>query len=89
MMYCLDSFREDIICNADDTSRYTGRVNQQVSAADPVSGIGQTRLCKDWSMLRQWANEHSACDKGVNMEDPDFLSVERYKFCPNGERFWP
>ncbi|MCJ1245558.1 hypothetical protein MMC30_002762 [Trapelia coarctata] len=88
LMHCLDLFREDIMCNADDTPRYTGRVNQQAGAEQPISGIGQTRMCKDWGKLRVWANEQSACYKGINLDDPGFLSVERFKFCSGGERIW-
>lgn len=89
VMHCLNAFREDIVCNADDTPRYTGRVNQQASAVDPISGTGQKRQCKDWRKLREWAIEHSACYKGVDFDDPGFHSIERYKFCPNGEKLWP
>ena len=77
------------MCNADDTPRYAGRLNQQASAKHPISGIGQVRLCKDWSTLRNWAIEHSACYRAVNVDDPDFPLIERYKFCPNGEKLWP
>jgi hypothetical protein len=86
--HCLNNFREDIVCNADDTPRYSGRVNQQASAKHPVSGIGQTRLCKDWGRLRQWAIDHTACYKAVNRGDPDFPPLDRYKFCPNGRKLW-
>ena len=77
------------MCNADDTPRYTGRLNQQASAKHPISGIGQTRKCKDWGKLHEWAIQHSACYKPINFDDPDFPLKERYKFCPNGEKMWP
>ena len=77
------------MCNADDTSRYTGRKNQQASARHPISGIGQMRKCRDWGELREWAMEHSACYKAINFDDPDFPPQERYKFCPNGGKLWP
>jgi len=77
------------MCNADDTPRYTGGVNQQASAEEPISGAGQMRLCKDWNKLREWATEHSACYKSINLDDPEFPSTERYKFCPDGEQVWP
>ena len=77
------------MCNADDTPRYTGRLNQQASAKRPTSGIGQFRMCRDWSKLEQWAVQHSACYKAINNSDAGFPPIERYKFCPNGERLWP
>ncbi len=89
LAHCLDILRDDIMCNADDTPRYTGRLNQQASAEHPVSGVGQTRLCRDWNLLEQWAHEHSACYKPINSSDAGFPVIERYKFCPNGERQWP
>ena len=76
------------MCDADDTPRYTGRVNQQASAEHPTSGVGQTRMCRDWGQLENWAVGHSACYKAINFTD-EFSPIERYKFCPNGERLWP
>ena len=76
------------MCDADDTPRYTGRVNQQASAEHPTSGARQTRMCRDWSYLVNWAVEHSACYKAINLSDVDFPPIERYKFCPNGEIPW-
>lgn len=87
--HCLNVLREDVMCNADDTPRYTGRRNQEAFAKHPSSGIGQARLCRDWGKLEQWAVEHSACYKAINTGDPEFPPIERYKFCPNGERLWP
>ena len=87
--HCLDVLRDDVMCNADDTPRYTGRLNQQKSVEHPTSGVGQTRLCRDWTQLEQWAGEHSACYRPINMGDAKFPPIERYKFCPNGEKLWP
>lgn len=87
--HCLDVLRGVIMCDADDTPRYTGRINQQAFAEHPTSGVGQTRMCRDWSQLEKWAVEHSACYKAFNFNDPEFPPIERYKFCPNGEKLWP
>ena len=87
--HCLNVLRDDIICNADDTPRYTGRLNQQASADHPTSGVGQTRLCRNWEHLERWAQEHSACYKPINMSDANFPPIERYKYCPNGKKLWP
>ena len=57
------------MCEADDTPRYTGRVNQQASAEHPTSGVRQTRMCRDWSQLERWAVAHSGCYKAINFSD--------------------
>lgn len=47
---CLNQF---IICHADNTPLYT--------TGDHTSGDGQLHMCNDWSALRDYATEHSAC----------------------------
>ena len=54
--HCLDALRMEVLCNADDTPRYTG-MNQENKA----SGTGQSRMCRDWSQLESWATTNSAC----------------------------
>ena len=87
--HCLDALRDDVICNADDIPRYTGRRNEQASVERPISGIGQARMCKDWSKLKDWAVKHTACYKNIHSHDWDFPPAERYKFCPDGQTLWP
>ena len=87
--HCLNTLREEVMCNADDTPRYTGRVNEQASAEHATSGIGQTKMCRDFNQLEQWAVEHSACYKPIDVYNDSFPRIERYKFCPNGEKLWP
>ena len=72
------------MCNADDTPRYTGKLNEQASADSPTSGIGQPRMCRDWSQLVEWAIKNSACYKPIKSSALE----ERYKFCPHGEILW-
>ena len=54
-MHCLDTLREDTICHADDTPRYT------TNATEPVSGIGQKRQCRDWNRLEVWVKHFEGC----------------------------
>ena len=75
-IHCLNALRQDVICNADDTPRYTGFQPHK------SSGLGQFRQCKDWSRLEAWAEERTACYRYINNTDPDFDTLERYKFCP-------
>jgi hypothetical protein len=76
------------MCNADDTPRYTGRVNEEFGKDHPTSGIGQKKLYNSWDKLYEFAVEHSACYRPVNTSDLDFPELERFKFCPKGEKPW-
>ena len=81
--HCLDAIRQDIICNADDTPRYTGFVN-----GPPSSGLGQIHMCRDWERLEQWAQEHSACYRYAPVETPEGIPLESFKHCRDGSRPW-
>lgn len=71
--HCIESLRQDIICNADDTPRYGGLVGGQTAE-------GQFRMCKDFSRLAAWAKEHTGCHR----HDVSIPTLERYRFCPEG-----
>ncbi|PIA98269.1 hypothetical protein CB0940_05850 [Cercospora beticola] len=51
--HCFDAFRQFIMCHADATPLYT--------LGHHTSGDGQWHMCNDWSALRQYATERSAC----------------------------
>ncbi|EME83135.1 uncharacterized protein MYCFIDRAFT_46958 [Pseudocercospora fijiensis CIRAD86] len=51
--HCFDYFRQFIMCHADITPLYTQGKHK--------SGDGQVHMCRDWSALRDYATEHSAC----------------------------
>lgn len=85
--HCLNVLREEVMCNADDTPRYTGRLNSEKGKEHPTSGIGQARMCNDWGKLRSWAVAHSGCFRAVNESTPNFPTIERYKFCPKGMNY--
>ncbi|KAL8715404.1 MAG: hypothetical protein Q9220_000737 [cf. Caloplaca sp. 1 TL-2023] len=79
VLHCFDVLREEIICNADDTPRYTG------FQPDQASGLGQVRMCKDWTQLDAWSKAHTACWRYVgNSSAPGFRELDRYRFCPEG-----
>lgn len=52
-MDCFDTLRQHIMCMADETLHY--------STGHRDTGVGQTRMCRDWDALRRWATEHTAC----------------------------
>ena len=88
VMHCLNAFREEIICNADDTPRYTGSLNAELGKKVPSAGIGQPKLCNNWSKLEEFAVKHTSCFKETNRGKPNYDPVEEFKFCPDGRILW-
>lgn len=78
--HCLDSLRQDVLCYADDTPRYTGEGQSNQS-----SGFHQTRKCRDWDQLETWAMQHTACYRFLDNSVYDTL--DRHKFCPEGSPY--
>ena len=52
-IHCFDALRQHIMCTADDTLLYT--------TGHRDAGTNQTRMCRNWDALNQWATEHTAC----------------------------
>ncbi|KID94013.1 hypothetical protein MAJ_10007, partial [Metarhizium majus ARSEF 297] len=84
--HCLHVLREDVMCAADDTPRYTGRLHAQENETVVESGIGQVRMCRDWNKLRQLAIDNSACYYRPGHHYIPLL--DRYKRCPDGSKPW-
>jgi hypothetical protein len=84
--HCLHVLREDVTCNADDLPRYTGRLHDEAGHSAISSGTGQMRKCRDWTKLRQFAIENSACYR--RPLDHSIPLIDRYKFCPDGSKPW-
>ena len=80
-LHCIESLRQDALCNADDTPRYSGY------SKHPIAGVMQTRMCRNWDMLESWAREHTACYRDVGRDVEGFPQIEKYKFCPEGYVF--
>lgn len=89
-IHCLNELRESVMCNADDTPLYTGQLNANVHANEVVNGRGMVRMCRDWDVLMQWADERSACylSEDKNRKNETFSELDRYKNCPHGARPW-
>jgi len=84
IMHCVDALRLEIICQADDTPRYSTADNKL------GSGIGQYRQCKDWSKLESWAQDNSACFRYFNYSaNSMFDQRERFVFCPPESPYIP
>ena len=80
-LHCIESLRQDALCNADDTPRYSGFSEKK------VSGVMQTRMCKSWDKLENWARDHTACYRDVGRDVEGYPEIEKYKFCPKGYIF--
>ena len=80
-LHCIESLRQDTLCNADDTPRYSGYSKK------PVSGVMQTRMCRNWDKLEAWARDHTACYRDIGRDVDGFPQIEKYKFCPEGYIF--
>lgn len=74
--HCFDALRQDILCDADDTPRYTG------FQPSHSTGLMQDRKCRDWGQLEEWAKANTGCWRHLPETGPDFHLVEQYKFCP-------
>ncbi|KAH6666827.1 hypothetical protein B0J14DRAFT_704889 [Halenospora varia] len=77
LTHCLDSLLSDTICYADDTPWYTSRLYP----GEP--GEGQTRMCRDFSKLEEWARIHTSCWRHISPTD-DIDTLLRYRYCPKG-----
>lgn len=76
ILHCLDALRDDVICHADDTPRYT------TSTETPESGVGQLRQCRDWGKLEAWAEKYSGCWRYVDESWDHESELLRWQFCP-------
>ena len=75
VLHCLDEIRQDIICHADATPRYT------TADAVPETGVGQLHQCASWGALEAFADANSACFRFINQTDA-IDTLERFRFCP-------
>ncbi|CAG8979097.1 hypothetical protein HYALB_00000228 [Hymenoscyphus albidus] len=80
-LHCIESLRQDTLCHADDTPRYSGYSKKE------VSGVMQMRICRSWDKLEAWARTHTACYRDIGREVKGFPQIEKYKFCPEGYVF--
>ncbi|KAI1813601.1 hypothetical protein GGS20DRAFT_472733 [Poronia punctata] len=88
VMHCLNVLRDSVMCNADDTPLYIGRLHGNVHEKSPRAGTGTVKMCRDWDRLLTWSRENSACYRPVGWEKEGFSEIERYKHCPDGSRPW-
>lgn len=78
VMHCLDVLRDDVICHADDTPRYT------TTTQKPESGMGQIRQCRDWGKLEEWAKKYSGCWRYLDAKHDESSEIWRWTYCAEG-----
>lgn len=79
--HCINSLREDLMCQADDTPRWTGY-------APMISGVDQVRQCRDWKQLEAWTKERNACHKhGATVVGEPGDQLEKWTYCPPGSPY--
>ncbi|OTA55903.1 hypothetical protein K449DRAFT_452416 [Hypoxylon sp. EC38] len=88
LMHCLNVLRESVMCNANDTPLYIGKLHKNVYEKSPRAGTGTMKMCRDWNKLLAWSRARSACYRPVHWTEERFREIDRYKSCPNGARPW-
>jgi hypothetical protein len=72
-LHCFDALRQHIMCHADNTPLY--------GKGDGMAGDGQMHRCRDWTALRDYATQNTACFRdgkpGMSFED-------RFGVCDDG-----
>ncbi|KAI2607963.1 hypothetical protein GGR54DRAFT_389785 [Hypoxylon sp. NC1633] len=78
LVHCMDHLMQNIICEADDTPFYTS------TTSNITTGLGQTRMCRSWDRLTEWANDNTACFAYINETQGVNAVIERFRYCPRG-----
>jgi len=81
--HCLDSILQEAFCHADDTPWY--QLPPEPAAKDYE--VFQSRQCRNWDELLEWADEFNACYQYENVTILPGMSqqeqeLEHYRFCP-------
>lgn len=87
-IHCVNLLRESVMCNAEDTPLYHGRLHASKGDAHPQAGKGQVRMCRSWDAMVAWSREgeRNACYNPH--ADASDTEREKYKYCLDGSRPW-
>ncbi|KAI0448078.1 hypothetical protein F4803DRAFT_496412 [Xylaria telfairii] len=78
LVHCMDHLMQNILCEADDTPFYTS------TTSNITTGLGQTRMCRSWDRLTEWAEENTACFAYINETQGVNDVIERFRYCSPG-----
>ena len=77
----MDHLLQDVLCWADDTPMYTSQT------PGATTGLDQTRMCRSWEDLSNWAAGQSACFAYINETQGVDAVIERFQFCPRNSPY--
>ncbi|MCJ1310854.1 hypothetical protein MMC25_004522 [Agyrium rufum] len=72
--HCLDALRQYVYCKADSSPLYT--------FGDKTAGNGQLHQCRDWTELRDFATQNTACYRDSVGDIP---LKDHFGFCDDGK----
>lgn len=74
--HCLDTVREEIMCNADDTPvpAFSNHAN--------IVGAGQTRMCRRWKDVMGFASKYTTCYASTWQRKP---GQDAFSRCDGGQ----
>ncbi|KAI0855866.1 hypothetical protein F4860DRAFT_507181 [Xylaria cubensis] len=78
LVHCMDHLMQNILCEADDTPFYTS------TTSNITTGLGQTRMCRSWDRLTEWAEENTACFAYINETQGVDEVIKRFRYCSPG-----
>ena len=87
MVHCLHTLREEIECYADNFPLYISIPDDPEEEDKITPGVGETRMCRSWDDLRDFALANTACwsKHGWHKDDP---IVDAFKRCSDGSKPW-
>jgi hypothetical protein len=73
--HCLDSLRQNVLCQADDTPMPAARAHHV--------GDGELRKCRSWDKIAAWAKrpDQNACYRFNDYQEAA-NTLELFEFCP-------
>ncbi|KAF2203995.1 hypothetical protein GQ43DRAFT_365551, partial [Delitschia confertaspora ATCC 74209] len=79
--HCLDTLRQDIMCQADDTPMPSTPKRHTI-------GEGQERKCRDWNALIEWTQnpKRETCFKMIS-DYRRMHTLEQFAFCKEGSQY--
>lgn len=51
------------------------------------TGVGQSRRCRDWDKMVDWARERTSCWRDINRTD-HIDTLLRYRYCAKGSPYY-
>jgi hypothetical protein len=82
--HCLDAFKSQTECEADDTPYV---LNAELVAENDMAGVRQTKTCRNWQEMEDFALANSACFENLAEDDPRHGTMWEWMQCPQGGEY--